>query len=517
MTNRARRRRLSAALLVAGCTVGPAYHTPPAPVPTAASYREAKSGEGAWKVANPSDAMLRGKWWHVFREPELDALEDRLNINNQTIKQSFESYMAARAQIRGARAQYFPTVTASPSVTLSRSSGATRVGSAGIGSAGGGVTGTGTTTTTTSGSGGSRVTFYTAPVEASWAPDLFGRVRNTVRQFQYAAQVSAADLENQRLLEQATLAQTYFEIRGQDAMENLLAATVEADQQLVALARSRFETGIDTELSVAQAEQALQTAIVQAINARLVRAQFEHAIATLLGVPATTFTIPKRALLAAPPPIPTGAPSQLLERRPDIAAAERLMAQANATIGIGYAAYFPTITLSGTAGFTSTALGQLFEWSSRAWSIGTAISETLFDAGLRRATIDQSVALYNANVASYRQIVLTAFQQVEDFLAQTRILSEEIAHQRQLVTFAQRAFELEKVRYETGVDPYLNLMTQQLTLLTAQQTLVTLQVQAMTSAVSLIEALGGGWDRSSLPTPSEVSKTPPASARRLQR
>jgi NodT family efflux transporter outer membrane factor (OMF) lipoprotein len=472
-------------LLATGCAVGPKYHEPAAPVPRAAAYRE------GWKLANPSDAMLRGKWWQVFAEPELDALEERLNLDNQTIKQSFELYMAARAQIRVARSGSLPTVAANPSASVSRSS----------------------STLTPGGGGGQRVSNFSAPLEASWAPDLFGRVQNTVRQAQYSAQVSAADLESQRLLEQGTLAQTYFEIRGQDALQELLDSTVEADARVLEATQALYETGIGTEVAVAQAEQTLLAVRAQATNAGILRAQFEHAIATLLGVPATTFTIPKRAWLASPPSIPTGAPSQLLERRPDIAAAERQMAAANALIGVGYAAYYPTLTLSASAGFSSNALQTLFSWPSRVWSLGAGLSETLFDGGLRKATVDQYVASYNANVAGYRQTVLTAFQQVEDSLSQTRILATEVEQQKQVVALAQQAFELEQARYDTGLDPYLTLMIQQAVLLSAQQTLVNLQVQGMTSSVLLVQALGGGWNKSDLPTPSAVSQNPSSTER----
>jgi NodT family efflux transporter outer membrane factor (OMF) lipoprotein len=475
-------------LVLAGCTVGPKYRRPSAPVPITSAYKESRAA-GTWKVADPSDAMLRGKWWEIFGEPELNGLEQRLNLDNQTIKQAFELYMAARAQIRVAQAAYYPTVSVGPSVTTSQSSG----------SNGGG--------------GGQRSTAWSAPVDASWAPDLWGRVRNTVRQAQYGAQISAADLESQRLLEQATLAQTYFQIRGQDALQEVLDAAVAADEQVLALTRSLYETGIGTEVAVVQAAQTLQTARVQATNVKSLRAQFEHAIATLLGAPATALSIPKRAQLVTPPLIPTGTPSQLLERRPDIAAAERAMAQANATIGIGYAAYYPTLTLSGTAGFASSALSTLFTWPSSFWSVGGSVSQTVFDGGLRRATVDQFIAQYNATVAGYRQTVLAAFQQVEDFLAQAAILSQAIEEQKENVALAQEAFDLEKVRYETGVDPYLNLMTQQIILLGTQQTLVNLQVQRMTAVVLLIQALGGGWDRSDLPTPNQVSQKRKATER----
>ena len=481
--------RALAMIVLVACTVGPDYHRPSAPVPVAARYK------GAWKLANPSDAMLRGPWWQVFREPELNALEERLNLDNQTIKQSFETYMAARAQIREAQAGYFPTVSTSPSVTHSRSS--SNFGGGAVAPAS--VSSTGAPVAPTGGGGGGVITAYSVPGDISWAPDLFGRVRNTVRQAKFAAQVSAADLENERLLEQATLAQTYFQIRGQDALIALLESTVEADANIFRLNQTLYSTGVGTDIAVVQAEQTLQTARVQATNAGILRAQYEHAIATLLGVPATDFSIPKRTELATPPKIPTGTPSQLLERRPDIAAAERLMAQSNATIGIGYAAYFPTLTLTASGGFASSALETLFSWPSRVWSIGATIAETLFDGGLRRATIDQYVATYNADVASYRQTVLTAFQQVEDFLSQSSILATEIEQQRRMVELAQQGFDLEKARYETGIDPYLDLMTQQTILLAAQQALVNLQVQSLTSTVLLVEALGGGWDRVDLP------------------
>jgi NodT family efflux transporter outer membrane factor (OMF) lipoprotein len=328
--------------------------------------------------------------------------------------------------------------------------------------------------------------------------------------------VSEADLENERLLEQATLAQTYFEIRGQDALQDLLNETVAADQKILDLTQSLYDTGIDNQLAVEQAKQTLTAAQAQATNAAVARAEYEHAIATLLGKAATDFSIPRRPSLPEPPPIPTGTPSQLLERRPDIAAAERQMEEANAVIGIGYAAFYPTLTLSATGGFESSSFTKWFSWPSRFWSIGPSVSETVFDAGLRRATIDQYIATYNADVATYRQAVLTAFQQVEDDLAATRIQSQQIQQQQASVNSAQKALELEKNRYETGLDPYIDLMTQQTTTLAARQTLVNLQVQQMTSAVLLVEALGGGWDNSDLPTKKQVTQKAPPDERKVQ-
>ncbi len=485
-----------AAALSVAC-VGPAYHVPPEPV--AAAYKEAR---GTWKLATPLDAIPRGRWWEMFHEPELDALEKRLNINNQTIAQAVENYLQARAQIRAARASYFPTVTADPSVTWFRSSGVTGAGGAAGAAIGSQV----------SSAIAGRHVVYAAPLEASWAPDLFGRVRYAVHQRQYAAQVSAADLESTRLAAQSALAQAYFQLRAQDTLEDELAATVKADQQIAELTRLQFTAGLATEIAVVQAELTLRTARVQATNAGILRAELEHAIATLLGVPATDFTMPRRGLTAKPPRIPTGAPSQLLERRPDIAAAERQMASANAVIGLGYTAYYPLVTVTGSAGFESSALHALFDWPSRIWALGASAAETVFDGGLRRANIDQAAAAYHASVASYRQTVLAAFQQVEDDLAALRILAQELEDQRAAVALAQQAFELERARYEKGLDPYINLAIQQTALLAAQQALVSLESAQMVSAVALVQALGGGWDRSELPTPDQVSAPAPPGA-----
>jgi len=483
-----------AMLALGACTVGPKYH-PPAPPSPAPTYKESpknfKETEG-WKVAQPDQGMLRGKWWQIFHDPELNALEEQLNVDNQNIKQAYENFMVARALVREARAQYFPTVTTSPSYSRSGSSanlsGSTATRNGGI------ATARGVTSS-----------LYDLPVDVTWAPDLWGKVRNTVREFQYGAQLSAADLENERLIEQASLAQIYFEIRGQDALQKVLNDTANADKQSLDLAKARYETGIDTMISVAQAQATYESVRAQAINIGLARAQFEHAIATLIGKPASSFSIPVKPMTVEPPPIPIGVPSQLLERRPDIAAAERSMAQANAQIGIAYAAYYPTLTLAASGGFESSTLEKLLSWSSRFWAIGGTLSETLFDAGLRRATVKQFVATYNAAVAAYKQTVLTAFQQVEDSLAGVRILSQEVPSQKRAVDSAQTSLQLELGRYQTGIDPYLSVVIAQTTLLSFQQTLINTQVSEMVAAVQLIMALGGGWDRSQLPTPKEVS------------
>jgi NodT family efflux transporter outer membrane factor (OMF) lipoprotein len=497
------RSRLGAAALflaLAGCTVGPKYHPPAAtntPVPPV--YKESptqfKETEG-WTVARPNDAMLRGKWWEIFKEPELNGLEEQLSIDNQNIKQAFENFMAARALIREARAQYFPTVTAAPSYNRSLSSS-----TFGSTAAANGTTGVATFT-------GQQNTLYSVPADISWAPDLWGRVRNTVREFQYGAQVSAADLENERLTEQASLAEFYFQIRGQDALQKILNETVDADKKSLELAQARYETGVDDAISVVQAQTTLESVQAQAISVGVLRAQYEHAIAMLIGRPASSISIPVKPMITSPPPIPIGLPSQLLERRPDIAAAERNMAVANAQIGIAYAAYYPTLTLSAAGGVESSSLQELFTWPSRFWSIGGTLPETIFDAGLRRATINQFIATYNAAVAAYRQSVLVAFQQVEDSLAGVRILSQEVVKQKQAVQSTETQLKLEMGRYETGIDPYLDVVIAQTTLLTNQQTLVITEVSEMTSAVQLILALGGGWDRSELPTPQQVTQKP---------
>jgi NodT family efflux transporter outer membrane factor (OMF) lipoprotein len=484
-------------VMLSGCVVGPKYHAPAPQAPTV--YKELpdqSQGAEGWQVAQPADAKLRGKWWEIFNDSELNALEEQLDINNQNIKQFFENFMEARAIVREARAQYFPTLSVAPSFSRSRTSGNLS-----------------STPVSTSGSGSTATpqlqsTLYSMPLEASWEPDLWGKVRNTVRQAQYAAQVSAADLENERLTEQASLAEFFFEIRGQDKLQQIFDETVAADQKAFDLTRSLYETGIDDQISVVEAQTTLQSAQAGATNVGVARAQFEHAIAVLLGKAASNFSIPVKAMTVAPPPIPVGVPSELLERRPDIAAAERTMAEANASIGIAYAAYYPNLTLSAEGGFESSAISKWFDWPSRFWSIGASLPETIFDAGLRRATVQQYVATYNADLAAYRQTVLTAFQQAEDGLAEVRILSKEIQQEQQAVDSAQTFLKLEQARYDTGIDPYVDVLIAQTTVLANQQTLNALQVEQMTYAVALVEALGGGWDRSQLPSPSQVTQKP---------
>ncbi len=483
--------------MLAGCTVGPKYHSPTASAPPAFKESPTQFKEtGDWTVAQPQDATLRGRWWEIYNDPELNALEDQLNIDNQNIRQAFENFMQARALVREARSQYFPTVTVG--ANYSRAHASSNIVS------------------TSSNTGSPTAQLATLPIDVSWEPDLWGRVRNTVHANQYAAQLSAADLENERLTEQAALAEFFFEIRGQDALQELLNETVEADKEALEIAQARYDTGVDDQISVVEAQATLQSAESAATNIGIARAQYEHAIAMLIGESPSEFSIPVKPMTSAPPPIPVGIPSELLQRRPDVAAAERNMAAANAQIGVAYAAFYPALTLSAGGGLESSVIQHILDWPSRFWSIGGSVSETVYDAGLRRATVNQYIAIYNANLAAYRQSVLTAFEQVEDYLAAVRILSQQIPHQQEAVDSSQTFLKLEWGRYETGIDPYINVVTAQTTLLTNQQTLTTLQVQEMTASVQLIESLGGGWDRSQLPSPAAVTQKPAKSETTIQ-
>jgi len=489
--------------LLIGCNVGPKYTSPVTPAPPAfkesspAAYSAAPPG--SWKPAEPQDAVLKGKWWEMFNEPELNALEDQLDINNQNIAQYFQNFMAARAQVREARAGFFPTVTAVPAITKSGTGGSSSVAAASSSTT---STGTGSTNSVTLTPANFSITL---PIDVSWEPDLWGRIRNTVREYQYAAQVSAADLENERLTEQADLAEYYFELRGQDALQDLYNRMIEVDKQSLDLTRALYETGIDNQVAVDQEQVTLENAQEAATGIATNRAIYEHAIAMLIGKPASSFSMPVKNLTTPLPAIPVGVPSELLQRRPDIAAAERTMAEANALIGVEKAAYYPALSLSGSGGLESTAIGKLFSIPALFWSLGASATETIFDAGLRKATMAQYTAQYNADVAAYKQTVLTAFQQVEDYIATLRVTSEQIERQQAAINSAERYVEHETSRYQTGLDPYLDVMTAQLTLLSNQQTQVTLRVNEMTAAVELVQALGGGWNATELPTPAQVT------------
>jgi len=487
---------LATAAFLGGCTVGPKYHPPAVQAP--AAYKEVTPQNAAeidnWKTAQPSDAAIRGKWWELFNDPELNALEDQVNVSNQSIASAEASFMAARATVKEARSQLFPTVTTSPSITREKQSPNVHEFS-------------------TSGSSSSTpvaatkpFTDYDLPFDATWVPDLWGKIRNTVRASAYGAQASAADLANTRLSMQAEVAVDYFELRSQDSLKQLLDSTVEAYKESLRLTQVLYQTGIDNDEAVAQAETQLESTQAEDTNVGILRAQYEHAIAMLVGQPASTFSIPVEVLSAPPPPIPFGVPSQLLERRPDVAADERLMAQANAQIGVARAAYFPSVTLSASGGPESTSASNWFSWPSVAWSVGASVSETIFDAGLRRATVQQYRAQYDETVANYRQTVLTAFQQVEDNLAALRVLSQEIKEQDVAIKSAQRYLTDATNRWKLGLDPYLDVISAQTALLSNQQTMVNLRIEQITASVQLIEALGGGWDTTQLPSTAAVVK-----------
>jgi len=485
--------------LAAGCHVGPPYHPPTAPAITAPNYKESTvnfQDQAGWKVASPQDSMIRGNWWEIFNEPELNTLEEQLNVNNQNLKQYFQNFMSARAEIAEARSQYWPTITAGPSWSRSRTSSNQKVSS------------TATTGNTTS--------LWNAPLDVSWTPDFWGKIRNEVREAQYATQASEADLEVEKLTEQASLAEYYFEIRGQDMLQKILNDTVAADQKALDANQGAYDSGVGDYISVVEAKSTLQSAQAAAVSVGLLRAQYEHAIAVLLGKIPTDFSIPVKPMIYTAPAIPTGVPSQLIERRPDIAETERTLAEANATIGFGYGAFFPQVSLSADGGFESATFKHLFDWPSRIWSIGPSVSQVIFDGGLYRAELHQYTATYNADLATYRQTVLTAFQQVEDSLVATRNYSQQIIAEQEAVKSAQQFLDLETERYNTGVDPYIDVVTAQTTVLADQQSLNSLQVEEMMSAVQLVQALGGGWDRSQLPTPKQVTAKVPNSDYKLQ-
>ena len=465
-------------LLVMGCSVGPKYVRPPVQSPPA--YKElpqaVASGSDAFRTAQPRDGTTRGKWWEIFNDPQLNELEEKASSSNQEIAAAAANFLAARAMVREARSQYFPTVSASPNIIHSRPN---------PGQYGGLQTGSSSGVTVQS------FTDYSLPFDASWEPDFWGRIRNTVRANIYAAQASAADLENVRLTDQAELAVDYYELRAQDSLKEVLDSTVVAYQETLDLTTSQYKAGLSNDEAVAQAEAQLKAAQAQDTNLGILRAQYEHAIAVLIGQPASTFSLRANALAGNPPAIPVGIPSELLERHPDIAAAERLVAQA-------------TIQLSATGGFGTSSVADWLTWPSRFWSVGAGLAETVFDAGLRRATVQQYRATYDQTVANYQQTVLTAFQQVEDNLASLRILSQDIDQQDAAVEAATRSLQEATVRYKAGLDPYLNVIAAQTILLSDQQTAVTFRMEQMVSAVGLIKALGGGWTASEIPSPKEV-------------
>jgi len=467
-----------ATLLLGGCMVGPDYTKPS--VPMTPAYKEAEG----WKPANPSDHLPRGQWWTIFGDPDLDALAAEIEPANQNLKVAEARLRQARALVRFNRAALFPTISASAGASSVRDSGnrpfltpnASTISGIGHGSSGDILLG----------------------LDMSYEIDLWGRVRRTVASARREAEATAADLETARLSLQAELTFDYFELRAADAQQQLLNETVKAFEAALRLTTNRFEGGAAPKSDVAQAQTQLDTTRAQATDVAVQRAQFEHAIATLIGRPPAEFSLPARLLTAPPPDIPAGLPSELLERRPDIAAAERRVAEANEQIGIAKAAYYPTVMLNASVGFEGSTFGNLLNASSLLWSVGASITQTIFDAGRRRATSDAARASYDATVATYRQTTLSAFQQVEDNLAALRILEQEAQQQRRAVESAQLSLQLFTNRYRGGVDNYLQVITAQTVTLTNQRVEIDILRRRMDASVLLVKAVGGGWDASAL-------------------
>ncbi len=467
--------------------VGPKYQR--ASVPTPPAYKEAppQSWKGtAWQQAQPNDGAAKGNWWGIYKDPELDSLESQVNISNQNVLQAAAQFEEARDAVRAARSELFPTLTTGPTYTNLRTSATEFNVSAG------------------NLTEGAR-SLYDLPFDASYAVDLWGSIRRTYHQIQETAQVSYATLANARLTYQGDLAEDYYGLRGTDGDIDLFNNTVKLYQDYLKLTQEQYKAGVASGATVAQAQTQLDTAKAELIDYGVARAQYEHAIAVLTGKPPAELSIPHGAIATPPPPLPLGLPSQLLERRPDIAAAERQMAVANESIGIVKAAYYPTLTLSAEGGLETGSLAKWFSLPSRFWSVGPELAETLVDFGKRRWTEREEESAYNSTVANYRQTVLTAFQQVEDNLAALRILEQEAQAEDVAVKAAQTSLDLERFQYISGIVDYLNVITAQATLLQDQLQAGNILTRRMTASVLLVEYLGGGWNVSSLPTAKSLA------------
>ncbi len=461
--------------LLGACTVGPDYVRPPVEAP--AAYKEA----GNWKPAEPQDDANRGSWWRIYHDPVLDQLMQQVNVSNQNLARAEAQYRQALALVGSARAAYYPSVTGSVSNTRSRASA--------------------TTIATPTAAPVSRgvVVNHNLPFQASWAPDVWGNVRRAVEASESGAQASAGDVEAARLSAQAALAQSYYQLRALDAQRKLLEDTIAAYSKSLQLVQNQYAAGIVAKADVITAQAQLKTAQAQAIDLGVQRAQLEHAIATLIGKPAPSFSIARAPLNAVPPVIPVALPSALLERRPDIAAAERRMQQANAQIGVAEAAWFPTLSLTGASGLQSATMVDWLTAPSRFWSFGAAFSETLFNGGLRQANRDQALAVYDAAVAAYRQTVLAGLQQVEDNLAAVRILEEEAVVQAEAVKLSEQSLALTLNQYEAGRVSFINVVVAQTAALANQSNAVGILARRMSASVQLVAALGGGWNAADLP------------------
>lgn len=476
---------LATLALAAGCTVGPDYQRPSAPVP--AAYKEA-----GWKPATPEDTLNRGDWWSVYRDPVLDRLEKQIDISNQTLKAAEAAYVEARAVVAEARAGYFPTLSLT-------GSGARSGQGSGVFSAGAGRSNASSST-------------VDLDATASWDIDLWGRIRRTVESEVANAQASAADIANARLSAQGQLATVYFELRAADEQARLLQDAVSAFSRSLDITRNQFAAGVAAQTDVVTAETQLEQTRAQLIAVGVQRAQFEHAIAALIGKPPAELSIAPAPMPTDVPTTPAGIPSTLLERRPDIAASERLMAASNAEIGVAIAAYYPDLTLSASYGFASSGLANLLNAANRVWSVGPSLSETIFDAGLRNAQVTAAKAAYDQTVANYRQTVLTAFQQVEDELAALRILAQQDAIERNTVRLARQAEQLTLNQYQQGTVAYTAVVTAQTTRLNNEETALSILQSRFVASVALVEALGGGWSATDLPNPEQVKDDPSAAA-----
>jgi NodT family efflux transporter outer membrane factor (OMF) lipoprotein len=472
--------------LAAACTaVGPNYKKPS--VETPGGFKEPPP-EG-WKRAQPSDAALRGKWWELYGDPALNTLEEQVSVSNQSLAQAEAQFRGARAAVALARAGLFPTVTVGAQATRS-SSASSRAGV--------GVTTPGGTGTTVTSSGGA-ATVYQVPIDFTWELDLWGKVRRNIEANIATAQASAADVENVRLSLQSELADDYFQLHGLDEQKLLLDSTTKEYQAALKITSNRHDQGVASGADVAEAETQLETARAQAIDLGVSRTQLEHAIAILTGKAPSDLTIGEAPIKFAPPVVPVGIPSELLERRPDIAGAERRVAAANAQIGVAQAAYYPTLSLSASGGFASSTLGKLFSLPSRFWSVGPQLLGTLFDGGARHAVVEQAEANYDATVAGYRENVLEAFQTVEDNLSALRVLAAEATQQAAATAAAERSLALTRNRYNAGIATYLEVITAENAAYANERNDVDLRVRQMTASVNLIKALGGGWTTGDLP------------------
>ncbi|MGI4946422.1 MAG: efflux transporter outer membrane subunit [Janthinobacterium lividum] len=483
-------------LALTGCMVGPDYHRPDA-VGVTSGFKEAPQG---WTVAQPQDATEKGAWWAIYHDPLLDRLERQVVISNQNVQAYEANYRQAKATVDIARSALFPTVSGSASDTRSSrgfSSGSTTsLGTTGVG--------TGTTTGTTSGS--QTYTTYSLQVSATWDLDVWGRIRRQVESNVAAAQVSAADLVNATLSAQALLATDYFELRTQDALNQLLTDTVKAYADTLRITQNQYNAGVANPSDVAAAQTQLDTARASLVSVGVLRAQYEHAIAVLTGAAPADLTIDPGRLAVDVPVAPGVVPSVLLQRRPDIAAAERVMQQQNALIGVQVAAYYPDISLSALYGYSGNPIGSLIQAANRVWSLGANATEILFEGGLRSAEVRAARALYDSSVATYRQTVLTAFQQVEDNLSGLRILEQQAGATANAVRSAQRSVQIALNTYRAGTAPYTAVVTQQTALLGNQETALSVQQQRLVASVALVQALGGGFQQADLPSRDKLEE-----------